>query len=504
MSAPIAPTAYDQVRYPGRFYPQSSPERLATLATLYGLQPAPVAQCRVLELGCGDGGNLIPLACYFPNSTFVGIDLSGSAIESGRALSSQLGIANIELRALDIAAFPPDAGHFDYIISHGVLSWVPEPVRVRMLEAFRDHLAAHGVAYLGYNTLPGGYLRAYPRDLMLLNTRHVANPAQKVRQARAAIALLLAAMPADSLERELVRRTMAPYENNDSFLFHDLLAEVHDPVYFLDLMEAARECGLQFLCESNPASGRTAHLPAAVREQLDALPDRLLREQYLDFIGVRRFRQTLLCHDARRPDLEVTPQRMERLLIGCAAKPARADADLRAPGTLEFSDGHARFSFAQPIPKALFVVLGEAYPRGLRYSELRERICEKLGMPLAELKLEDDARLIQQIVSSFTNRIVELHVQPLEYARGVSARPKASALARLQAEMDLPVVTARLANLALPEGLLRMLVPLLDGSRDFEGLLIELCARGVPPESVTAANLRRALEHLAASAVLTG
>ena len=163
-----------------------------------------------------------------------------------------------------------------------------------------------------------------------------------------------------------------------------------------------------------------------------------------------------------------------------------------------------RFSFAQPIPKALFAVLGEVYPRGLRYPELRERICEKLAMPLAELKLEDDAPLIQQIVSSFTNRVVELQVQPLAYAREVGARPRASALARLQAEMDLPVVTARLTNLALPDGLLRTLVPLLDGTRDAEGLLIELCVRAVPPESVTAEDLRRALEYLAASAVLTG
>ncbi|MFZ0007205.1 MAG: class I SAM-dependent methyltransferase [Steroidobacteraceae bacterium] len=506
MSASAGSTAYDAVRYPGKFYPQSSPERLATLATLYGLTPAAVAHCRVLELGCGDGGNLIPLAYHFPESRFLGVDLSAGAIERGRSVIAQLGLANIELRALDIAALPSDVGTFDYIISHGVLSWVPEPVRERMLEICAHQLAAHGVVYLSYNTLPGGYVRAFARDLMRLHTDHITDPALKTREARAAIELLLAAMPADRLERELVRRTLVPYEGKDYFLFHDLLAEVHDPVYFLDFMEAAAAHGLQFISESSPASSRTAHLPEAVRRSLAALPDRLQREQYLDFINARRFRQTVLCRSEHKLDLEVTPQRMERLLIACAAKPIQADADVRSSARLEFRRGEAIFGFSQPIPKALFMVLAEHYPKRLRFSQLRECICAKLAMPAAELKLEDDARLVQQLVSSFVNGIVELHVHPFECRREVSARPTASALARIQAEMGVSLVAADLTTFAVPDGLLRTLVSLLDGTRDFEGLLIELYARigsaehaGVNPE-----NLRRALELLAARGVLTG
>jgi SAM-dependent methyltransferase len=506
MSASAAPTAYDAVRYPGKFYPQSSPERLATLATLHGLTPAAVAHCRVLELGCGDGGNLIPLAYHFPESRFLGVDLSATAIERGRSVIAQLGLANIELRALDIAALSADVGTFDYIISHGVLSWVPEPVRERILEICARQLAAHGVAYVSYNTLPGGYLRAFARDLMRLHTGHIADPAHKIREARAAIALLLSAMPADRLERELVRRTLAPYEGKDFFLFHDLLAEVRDPVYFLDFMEAAAAHGLQFISESNPASSLTAHLPEAVRRSLEALPDRLMREQYLDFINARCFRQTVLCSSEHRLDLEVTPQRMERLLIACAARPIEADADVRSSARVEFRRGQATFGFSQPIPKALFVVLAEQYPKSLRFSELRERICAKLAMPVTELKLEDDARLIQQLVSSFVNGIAELHVYPFECRREVSARPTASRLARAQAEMGVPLVASNLTTFAVPDGLLRTLVPLLDGTRDFQGLLIELYARvgSAGHEGVNPENLRRALELLASKAILTG
>src|SRR4051812_19424690 len=116
MSSPA--TKYDEVRYPGKFYPQASPERMATLATMYGLAPPPVDHCRVLELGCGDGGNIVPLAFVFPHSTFLGVDLSSTAIDHGNEMLTRLGLKNAELRAQDLMEFPADAGTFDYIVVH--------------------------------------------------------------------------------------------------------------------------------------------------------------------------------------------------------------------------------------------------------------------------------------------------------------------------------------------------------------------------------------------------
>jgi hypothetical protein len=52
-------TSYDRVPCEGRCYPQAQPDRLATVATLLGLSPPPVTRCRVLELGCATGANLI-------------------------------------------------------------------------------------------------------------------------------------------------------------------------------------------------------------------------------------------------------------------------------------------------------------------------------------------------------------------------------------------------------------------------------------------------------------
>src|SRR5262245_44902640 len=122
--------AYDEVPYPGFPFSQTHPGRLATLAALHGMVPASPARCRVRELGCGDGGNLIPLAYQYPHSFFLGVDLSARAIATGRDTITRLGLRNIELRALDIAEMTTESARFDYIVAHGVYSWVPPAVRV--------------------------------------------------------------------------------------------------------------------------------------------------------------------------------------------------------------------------------------------------------------------------------------------------------------------------------------------------------------------------------------
>ena len=162
-------TSYDNVLYPSYTHPQTHPDRLATLATLFGLRPAPVATSRMLELACGQGGNLIPLAVSYPDSHCVGVDLSQRQIDSGQAVIEALGLTNIDLRPQSILDFPVDSGPFDYIIAHGVYSWVPEPVRDKILQICRDHLAPQGVAIVSYNTFPGWHQRRMIRDMMLFH-----------------------------------------------------------------------------------------------------------------------------------------------------------------------------------------------------------------------------------------------------------------------------------------------------------------------------------------------
>src|SRR5262245_16820704 len=164
-------TSYEEVPYESKPIPGSHPDSLATMAILCGMQPPPIDRCRVLELGCAAGGNLLPMAQTVPDGRFVGIDLSPRQVADGQALIDALGLTNLELRALSILDVGEDFGTFDYIICHGVFSWVPREVQDKILAICRRHLAPNGVAYVSYNTYPGWHLRGMVRDMLTYHAR---------------------------------------------------------------------------------------------------------------------------------------------------------------------------------------------------------------------------------------------------------------------------------------------------------------------------------------------
>ena len=161
MADPAIRTAYDEVPYPSYPLPQSHPDHLATLATLLGLSPPTTERCRVLELGCASGGNLIPMALTSPDSRFVGIDLSREQIAEGQKTVEALGLTNIELRHLSILDVDDSFGPFDYIVCHGVYSWVPENVQDRILAICARNLVPEGIGYVSYNTYPGWHMQRH-------------------------------------------------------------------------------------------------------------------------------------------------------------------------------------------------------------------------------------------------------------------------------------------------------------------------------------------------------
>jgi methyltransferase-like protein/ubiquinone/menaquinone biosynthesis C-methylase UbiE len=498
--------SYDELRYPGRFYPQASIERMATLAALYGLQAPSPQSCRVLELGCGEGGHLIPLAYFFPESEFLGVDLSEVSVGRAKDVAAKLGLKRLQFKAEDLGAFPADAGTFDYIIAHGVFSWIPPEIQEKLLEVCSRHLSPKGVAYVSYNTYPAGHLRRIPRDLARFHTRLISEPRVKARETRAILEFVISALPEGSLQRELLRSQSAAYLQSEPLMVFDLLAETNEPMYFLDFIDQAAEYGLQYIAEADVQKMRTAHLPEHARKQLDAVPDRLLREQYLDFILGRGFRQTLLCRAGHDLELVLTPQRMECLLLASSLQPQKLVENLHSGEAVEFRDSQgSTVSTSEPLPKAIYAELGAAYPHALRYPDLRARACQRAGIALP-LDAATEAKLIRTLVSSFANGVVEFHIYEAPFQSAVTDRPVASLVARYQATTDLPVTSMRLTSFAMSDPVLRQLLPLLDGSRDHEQLLGELGTR-LPAEALAgfgAEQLKEALGTLAEYGMLVG
>jgi len=222
----------------------------------------------VLEIGCADGGNLVPLAVVYPESTLVGIDLSQVQIAEGQETVRALGLTNIELGRQSVLDVTAQLGAFDYVICHGVYSWVPADVQQKILEVCKKNLAPQGVAYVSYNTYPGWHMRGMIRDMLQYHVQPFTLPAMKVRQARNLLDFLgkaagspkkgsdpgsqggqtpFSANPYSLLlenELESFRRS------SDSYLFHEHLEEVNEPIYFHQFIDKAAGHGLRYLGEA--------------------------------------------------------------------------------------------------------------------------------------------------------------------------------------------------------------------------------------------------------------
>src|SRR5436190_3192012 len=388
---PIAPvtttvTTYDEVPYISHPYAHSHPERLAAIAKLLGLDPPAIERCRVLELGCAAGNNLIPIAEAYPESSFLGVDLAERQIAVGKEAVEELGLKNLELRHGNIMDVSAGEGTFDYIIVHGIFSWVPRDVQEQILTICKQNLSANGVAYVSYNVLPGWHMRGMIRDMMLYHIRRFSDPAQKLHEARALLAFLVKSVPAGNnpyglflkSEMEMLSR------QTDNYLFHDHLEENNHPIYFHEFVSRAAARGLRYLGDSDLRTMATRDLHPDAQKLLATSLSQIETEQYMDFLRNRMFRMSLLIHDDKRHNLNIDNQKIREFHLASLLRPKGTgpvlnstvldSMDLNSTVPQEFvSPLGGSTSAGLPLVKAALLVLAKAWPRRLPFIEMLEQ-----------------------------------------------------------------------------------------------------------------------------------
>jgi SAM-dependent methyltransferase len=471
-------TPYDEVFYGTHPTPQTHPGRLAALATLYGMEPAPVARCRVLELGCGDGSNLIPLAFNYPEGEFVGVDLAARPLASGRALAADLGLQNLRLLHMGIEDVPEEFGVFDYVIAHGVYSWVPAHVRDRLLAVCGAHLAPQGVAYVSYNTHPGGHVHRVLRDMMLFHVRNIEDPRLRIEQARAMAALVGAGPPASRQYSALLREEAARVAKfSDEHLYHDDLAEIQEPVYFHQFAEHAARHGLEYLTEADYFETQDQMFSEEVRAVVARLgAEVVLREQYADFLKCRQFRQTLLCLRGAAPAGGPDPARVSRLFAATHAKPASGAPDLSPGVAVKFERTNGgTVTTDHPLVKAALLHLSERWPQAVGFEELLDAARVRAGVGAGGAARAEHARLLSESLHEmYAVDLVELHACPFDFTPEIGERPCVSRLARTQLARGPMVACQRHVNVRFDDELARAMLLLADGTRDRAAMLDSL------------------------------
>ncbi len=405
---------YDAIPYPGYAFAQTHPDRLGAIAALHGLWPSPPESSRVLEIGCGDGSNLIPMAYAMPGARFLGFDNAAQPLQAARRAAQELRLGNVEFVEADALQFE-DAQPFDYIVAHGFYSWVPTPVQARALEICRRSLAPHGVAFISYDTLPGGYERQVVRDLMAFHSS-AADPRQQLREAQDVLALAAAEVNRQRPYGAGVHAEWSRVQGRSpGFIYHDHLSTVHEALYFSEFTRRAAAAGLRYLGESDYAEMSDAFLSPEGVERVNAFAqgDPIRREQYLDFLKGRQFRQTLLVRD----DAPLQTARPERIADMLVTSPAREEE----PGV--FRRGESRLRSQHPLARQLMQQLGRAWPGAVPVREL--------AATETDLKVACELLLV-----CFQRGFADLHLWQPSFVRQPSPRPVASAVARREAALQ--------------------------------------------------------------------
>lgn len=472
-------TPYDETPYPSSAFPQTHPNRLAAMARLFGIEAAAPSNARVLELGCADGANLLPMAAMAPETSFLGIDSSKVEIEAGRKAVAAAGLKNIELRQQDIMDFPASEGKFDYIIAHGVYSWVSETVREKLLAICAEHLTDNGVAYVSYNAHPGWNMRRSIRDMMMFHLRNFPEPKVKVQQARALLAFLTESVPTENnVYGALLKNELAHLNNYpDSFLLHDVLGQENTPFYFHEFVTQAGNHGLAYLAESSFSEMLTVNFPEKVRQTLGQLDNQIIaQEQYMDFLRNRSFRQTLLCRATTPLNRNITPDRLTRLSFRSLLRNATGPVELvpGVPVSFVAANG-AQITSADAFVKAvLWTLLETKSVAAISYRDLlegaRARSRAFLGEVPANRDEIDDATLQTNLLNLLVRGTVELYAEPVSVQTEVPAKPTATAVARYEA-LNARMVTNRLHQPVPADMVVRYLLAACDGSRTPEQMV---------------------------------
>ncbi|HEY2377828.1 MAG TPA: class I SAM-dependent methyltransferase [Gemmatimonadaceae bacterium] len=466
--------SYDAVPYGGGAIAGTRPDYLAAVARFRGLSTPDVRRCRVLDVGCATGGNLLSMALAFPESNFVGIDLSPRQIESARAAARTIGLENVRFEAMSVMDVDEDFGTFEYIVSHGVYSWVPPDVQHAILSVCSRNLVPDGIAYVSYNTYPGWHARGLVREMMLFHDRPQLSPSERVQRARDLLESVAKAVPkSDEVYAAVLQEEIHTLSDaSESYFMHEELESENHPVYFIDFARRAAAVGLQYVTEAT-ASLTDTQLSPELRAKLRSWStDNLQYEQYFDYVRNRTFRRSVLCHAGRGVESEPVPTWVPEMVTRARCYVDAEAPEAKQPGVEVFRthEGVAA-TMAHPLARAALHSLIDARPSGLSFEALAARTQERMeGGDGFSRETLADAMLRCALV-----RLVDLTMAPTPCCSTLSLQPVASPLARLESRNE-SLVTSLLHVAVELSPFDRFVLQQLNGTRDHGKVVDEVMA----------------------------
>ena len=479
---------YDQIPYQSHPYSASHPGNMAVIATLFGLSPTALEQCRVLEIGCAGAENLFPLAIAFPNAQFVGIDYSQVQITAAQATQKELQLNNIEFHCENLSKVDAKTlGQFDYIIAHGIYSWLPSEEQPALLKLCKECLRENGITYISYNTLPGWHTRSMLRDFMFFHASGFGDGPPDVSQSKALLEFMGTHLQSQNkpfsqyLQTEIERFTS---ETDATYLAHDYLEQNNKPIYFREFVARARDAGLDYLGESEFFTMLGPDITDEAKIRLSTEVQDIVRlEQYFDFMNNRGFRMTLLVHQNTAISRQLTSERIFPLWISAITNTGFQGSEstkaLSSNSNQKYQPiaNGAFLNTTSPIVKAALLLLETAYPANIAFEKLLLAARERLSKAHVDSVTLDQDRLVlaNALIAAYSVNIIELRTASTKIVplKGVHARTQnlvVNKQIRLQASNGHLVSNLKHRHIQIDEPI-RQILLLLDGTRDRTMLL---------------------------------
>jgi methyltransferase-like protein/cyclopropane fatty-acyl-phospholipid synthase-like methyltransferase len=462
---------YDEVQYESYPYSQTQPEQLYTIAKLFDLSAPNFAKARVLELGCASGGNIIPIASRFPKSQCVGVDLSIKQIHAGQAIVDDLALQNIQLIHASITEINEAYGQFDYIICHGIFSWVAQDIRDKIFEICQSRLSPQGIAYISYNTLPGWNMIRSIREMMRFHVQGMSCAQTKASQARALLKFLGEGLAnEDSAYAKCLQYEIKLLDlQADSYLLHDHLEEINEPTYFYQFVEQARKFNLNYLADQPLSLMYPGNLPQKFAEEISKITDIVRLNQYMDFVRNQRFRSTLLCHANLEINRQLSPSSITKFYLTYTGKPVQLPQQYTSDEALQFIGPSITLTATHPVAKYAMALLQKNAAKPMAFSELCQQVVTYFAEQYSESQISE--YLINQLnlLRLALGGLIHLHSCPGHYTQTVSAYPKGFGLGVRQAS-EQPWVTNLRHSVIQLTAFEKMLLKCLDGKQSLAQL----------------------------------
>ena len=286
----------DDVSYVRHFIDDLAPARLRLAAALNGLVPPPATDFDYCELGCAHGDTLVALAAAHPDARFLGVDLLAEHVASAKKLAKEGALDNVGVLERDFSQLlAEDLGPFDYVVAHGVLSWIGPDKRKALIDFASTKLKPGGLLFVSYNAMPG-WSAVEPLRQILLNggggeSSSLARAEKGLAFAhalRSAGAEYFASNPSASAMLDTMTKAGL------SYVVHEYLHEHWSPMYFARVAWEMAAGDLHFAGVLPLfANFRDTALSPSLARALAHVTDRIELESLRDFATNEFFRRDL-------------------------------------------------------------------------------------------------------------------------------------------------------------------------------------------------------------------